>query len=181
MARYKFVDMSPRLLPVDLEAQLVPGTFAHAVHHLVDALDLSAFDEHYHNDEQGAPAYAPAMLLKAVLLAYSQGIVSSRAIERGRRCPRRAVGQSDRTDRAHDARGGADSCMVESASAGSRRHARITAQIKPHRQRFGETRHRQGRDPGLLRCCRGRCRASSYRRSLGTRHRIGTGAVVVRG
>ncbi len=82
MARYKFVDMSPRLLPVDLEAQLVPGTFAHAVHHLVDALDLSAFDEHYRNDEQGAPAYAPAMLLKAVLLAYSQGIVSSRAIER---------------------------------------------------------------------------------------------------
>lgn len=82
MARYKFVDMSPRLLPVDLEAQLVPGTFAHAVHHLVDALDLSAFDAHYRNDEQGASAYAPAMLLKAVLLAYSQGIVSSRAIER---------------------------------------------------------------------------------------------------
>ena len=82
MARYKFVDMSPRLLPVDLEAQLVPGTFAHAVHHLVDALDLSAFDAHYRNDEQGASAHAPAMLLKAVLLAYSQGIVSSRAIER---------------------------------------------------------------------------------------------------
>ena len=82
MARYKFVDMSPRLLPVDLEAQLVPGTFAHAVHHLVDALDLSAFDAHYRNDDNGAPAHAPPMLLKAVLLAYSQGIVSSRAIER---------------------------------------------------------------------------------------------------
>lgn len=27
MARYKPVDMSPRLLPVDLGAQLVPGTF----------------------------------------------------------------------------------------------------------------------------------------------------------
>ncbi len=82
MARYKFVDMSPRLLPVDLEAQLVPGTFAHAVHHLVDALNLSAFDAHYRNDDNGAPAHAPPMLLKAVLLAYSQGIVSSRAIER---------------------------------------------------------------------------------------------------
>ena len=82
MARYKIVDMSPRLLPVDLEAQLIPGSFAHAVHHVVDALDLSAFDAHYRNDEVGASAHAPTMLLKAVLLAYSQGMVSSRAIER---------------------------------------------------------------------------------------------------
>jgi transposase len=52
------------------------------VHHLVDSLDLSAFDAHFRNDDNGAPAHAPAMLLKAVLLAYSQGIVSSRAIER---------------------------------------------------------------------------------------------------
>jgi transposase len=52
------------------------------VHHLVDALDLSAFDTHYRNDVTGATAHAPGMLLKAVLLAYSQGMVSSRAIER---------------------------------------------------------------------------------------------------
>ena len=82
MARYRYVDMNARLLPVNLEAQLVPGTFAHALHHLVDALDLSAFDAHFRNDENGAPAHSPAMLLKAVLLAYSQGVVSSRAIER---------------------------------------------------------------------------------------------------
>jgi transposase len=82
MARYKVVDMSPRLLPVDLQAQLIPGSFAHAVHLVVDGLDLSAFDAHYHNDDTGASAHAPAMLLKAVLLAYSQGMVSSRAIER---------------------------------------------------------------------------------------------------
>ena len=69
MARYRHVDMNPRLLPVNLEAQLVPGTFAHAVHHLVDGLDLSAFDAQYRNDDNGAPAHAPAMLLKAVLLA----------------------------------------------------------------------------------------------------------------
>ena len=73
MARYKAVDMSPRLLPVDLEAQLVPGSFAHGLHHLVDLLDLSAFDAYYRNDEVGASAHAPSMLLKAVLLAYSQG------------------------------------------------------------------------------------------------------------
>jgi hypothetical protein len=29
MARYKFVDMSLRLLPVVQEDQLVPGSFAH--------------------------------------------------------------------------------------------------------------------------------------------------------
>jgi transposase len=74
--------MSPRLLPVVLEAQLVPGSFAHALHHLIDELDLSVFDAHYRNDETGATAHDPAMLLRAVLLGYSQGLVSSRAIER---------------------------------------------------------------------------------------------------
>ena len=82
MARYKQIDMSPRLLPVVLEDQLQPGSFAHALHHLVDLLDLSAFDAHFRNDDNGAPAHSPAMLLKAVLLAYSQSIFSSRAIER---------------------------------------------------------------------------------------------------
>ena len=82
MARYRDIDMSARLLPVSLEAQIVPGSFAHAVYHLVGELDLSGFDAHYRNDEAGAPAHAPAMLLRAVLLAYSQGMVSSRAIER---------------------------------------------------------------------------------------------------
>ena len=45
-------------------------------------LDLSEFDAHFRNDEVGAPAHSPAMLLRAVLLAYSLGMVSSRAIER---------------------------------------------------------------------------------------------------
>lgn len=69
--------MSPRLLPVDLEAQLVPGTFAHAQHHLIDELDLLAFDARYRNDDKVAPTHDPA-----VLLGYSQGLVSSRSIER---------------------------------------------------------------------------------------------------
>jgi transposase len=82
MARYKQVDMSSRLLPVNLEAQLVPGTFAHALHHLIDELDLSAFDARYCNDDNGAPAHDPAMQLRAVLFGYSMGLVSSRDIER---------------------------------------------------------------------------------------------------
>jgi len=83
MAHYKHIDTSPRFLAVDLEAQLLPGTFEHALNHLLDReIDLSAFDARFSNDEVGASAYPPAMLLKVVLLAYSRGIVSSRGIER---------------------------------------------------------------------------------------------------
>ena len=63
----------------------MPGSFAHSLHHLVDQLDLSASDARYRNDETGATAYAPSVLLKAVLLAYSQDQVSSRCIERAYR------------------------------------------------------------------------------------------------
>ena len=83
MARYKHIDTSPRFLAVDLERQLLPGTFEHALNHLIDhELDLSGFDARYRNDAHGASAYPPAMLLKVVLFAYSRGIVSSREIER---------------------------------------------------------------------------------------------------
>ncbi len=43
-------------------------------------IDLSVFDERYQNDETGAPAYDPAILLKIILYAYSKGITSSREI-----------------------------------------------------------------------------------------------------
>jgi transposase len=83
MARYKHIDTSPRFLAVDLERQLHPGTFEHALNYLVDhQLDLSRFDARYKNDLTGACAYPPAMLLKVVLFAYSRGIISSRDIER---------------------------------------------------------------------------------------------------
>jgi len=83
MARYKHIDTSPRFLAVDLQRQLLPGTFEHALNHLIDhELDLSGFDTRYKNDLTGASAYPPGMLLKVVLFAYSQGIVSSRGIER---------------------------------------------------------------------------------------------------
>jgi transposase len=83
MARYKPIDTSPRFIAVDLQRQLLPGTFEHALNHLVDhELDLSRFDARYKNDLTGAAAYQPSMLLKVVLFAYSRGIVSSREIER---------------------------------------------------------------------------------------------------
>jgi transposase len=82
MARYKHIETGPRLVPVDLTRQLLPGTFEHAVHHLLEhTLDLSAFDARFRNDGTGAPAYPPAMLLKVVLVGYAHGVVSSRGIE----------------------------------------------------------------------------------------------------
>jgi transposase len=83
MARYKHIDTSPRFIAVDLERQLLPGSFAHAVNHLLDKdFDLSGFDARYRNDAVGAAAYPPGMLLKVILCAYAEGVVSSRGIER---------------------------------------------------------------------------------------------------
>ena len=83
MARYKPVDRSPKFIPVVLDAQIQPGSFEYALDYLVDhELDLSALHARYNNDETGAPAYDPAVLLKIVLLAYSRGLISSRSIER---------------------------------------------------------------------------------------------------
>ena len=47
---------------------------------VIDSLDLSSFDQRYLNDETGAPAYDPAILLKIILYAYSKGINSNRNI-----------------------------------------------------------------------------------------------------
>jgi len=93
MARYKLIDTSPRFIAVDLERQLHPGTFEHALNHLVDHhLDLSRFDARYKNDLTGASAYPPAMLLKVVLFAYSRGIVPLQ--ERPDRCQRLPAGHA---------------------------------------------------------------------------------------
>jgi transposase len=83
MARYKPQDRNGMLLPVVLSEQIVPGSFAFALDYLVDnELDLQAMDTKFKNDEVGASAYDPRVMLKIVLLAYSQGLISSRAIER---------------------------------------------------------------------------------------------------
>ncbi len=82
MARYKPQDRNSMLLPVVLSEQIVPGSFAFALDYLVDnELDLTAMDAKFKNDEVGASAYDPRVMLKIVLLAYSQGLISSRTIE----------------------------------------------------------------------------------------------------
>jgi Transposase domain (DUF772) len=84
MPRFKPVHKGLKLLPVDFEKQVQPGSFEHALCYLIDyELDLSEFHARYNNDDEGAPAYDPAVLLKIILLAYSRGIgiVASRRIE----------------------------------------------------------------------------------------------------
>ncbi|MFZ5655418.1 MAG: IS1182 family transposase [Pseudomonadota bacterium] len=84
MARYKDYNYEQgKLIPISFREQILPGTFEHTLSYLIDhELDLSVFDQRYHNDATGAPAYDPALLLKIVLYAYSRGITSSRRIER---------------------------------------------------------------------------------------------------
>lgn len=82
MARYKPQDHNSLLLPVVLSEQIIPGSFAFALNYLIDhELDLKPLDAQFKNDEVGASAYDPRVMLKIVLLAYSQGLISSRAIE----------------------------------------------------------------------------------------------------
>ena len=84
MARYKYIDTNPRFLPVDLARQLLPGTFEHALHHLLEhAIDLSAFDARFRNDATGATAYPPALLLEGGAL---------RLLARDRQQPRDRAG-----------------------------------------------------------------------------------------
>lgn len=84
MPRYKDYSYDQQLmLPVNLSRQILPGTFEYTLHVLFSQkLDLSIFSERFKNEEGGAPAYDPAVLLKIILFAYSRGITSSRKIAR---------------------------------------------------------------------------------------------------
>ena len=82
MPRYREYSYDQSLMvPIRLGEQLQPGTFEYTVNYLVDhEIELSVFEERYRNEETGAPAYDPAILLKVILFAYSRGITASRRI-----------------------------------------------------------------------------------------------------
>lgn len=84
MARYRHYDPEQtKMIALCYARQLLPGTFEHALSYLIDnEIDLGRFAARFKNDETGAPAYDPAVLLKVVLFAYSRGITSSRTIAR---------------------------------------------------------------------------------------------------
>jgi len=84
MAKYKPYNYDQLvMLPISLQNQLDPGTLEYTINELVERyIDLSVFEERYQNDETGATAINPRVLLKVILFAYSRGMVSSRQIER---------------------------------------------------------------------------------------------------
>jgi transposase len=83
MARYKPVDYAQgQFIPISFERQILPGTFEYALSYIVDnKLDFSKLDSAHTNDDAGAPAYDPRVMLKIVLYGYARGMVSSREIE----------------------------------------------------------------------------------------------------
>jgi hypothetical protein len=85
MARYKYFDKSQGLfLTVNLNDQLMPGSFGHTLNHLIDRLDLGAFDAAFHNDKKGAPAYSPATLYPYFA---SPGLATQALVRAGKTSP----------------------------------------------------------------------------------------------
>lgn len=56
MDRDKAINTDLRLLPVNLAAQPLPGTFEHAVDHLLDHASTCRASTRLRNDATGAPA-----------------------------------------------------------------------------------------------------------------------------
>jgi transposase len=84
MAKYKAYNFDQLvMIPISLQDQLEPGTLEYTINELVEHnIDLSVFEERYQNDDVGATAINPKILLKVILFAYSRGMISSRQIER---------------------------------------------------------------------------------------------------
>lgn len=53
MARYKdYSYEQSKLLPIRYSEQILPATFEHTLHHLIDELDLSIFDARFEGTER---------------------------------------------------------------------------------------------------------------------------------
>lgn len=71
------------MLPIALENQLVEGSLEYTINELVEKhIDLTVFNERYNNDQGGASAIHPKVLLKIILFGYARGLISSRQLER---------------------------------------------------------------------------------------------------
>ncbi|VAW73300.1 Mobile element protein, partial [hydrothermal vent metagenome] len=83
MPRFKDYDYNQmKMIPLSFDRQILPGSFEYSLCYLVDhEIDQKIFYHRYINEDNGRPAYDPALLLKIVILAYSKGITSSRKIE----------------------------------------------------------------------------------------------------
>jgi len=82
MARYKpYSYEQGQMIPIQFEKQILPESFEYAINYIVEhVLDTNAFVQRIKNDETGAPAYDPKILLKIIFYAYARGIIHSREI-----------------------------------------------------------------------------------------------------
>lgn len=56
MPRFKRPDYGLKMIPVDFDRQVMPGSFEHALCHLVDhEIDLARLEARYRNDSTGPP------------------------------------------------------------------------------------------------------------------------------
>ena len=82
MSRFKPVHRGPKLLPVDFERQIQPGSSnAPSATWSITNSTSPPSTPRYENDDEGAPACDPAVLLRIILPGCCRGIVSSRRIE----------------------------------------------------------------------------------------------------
>jgi transposase len=70
------------LMPPSLQEWLPEKDMAWFIIDVVEQMDLSAYYRKYRADGRGQEAYDPSMMVALLLYAYSNGIQSSRAIER---------------------------------------------------------------------------------------------------
>ena len=70
------------LLPADMMEWLPQDDIVHLIVEAVSMMDLSKFEASYKLGGAGKAPFAPQMLLALLIYAYSQGVRSSRAIER---------------------------------------------------------------------------------------------------
>ena len=84
MAHYKEYNQAQgQFISIDFDSQIKKGTFEYALNYIIDnIIDLSCFEAEIKNDETGAPAFDPQVMLKIVFFAYSLGIIHSRKIAR---------------------------------------------------------------------------------------------------
>jgi transposase len=78
----RFIPYNPDqayLLPPSVRDVLGERHLCIFIHEVVERLDRSALEQDY--EEEGRPAYAPALLLKVWLYAYALGVTSCRRLE----------------------------------------------------------------------------------------------------
>jgi transposase len=84
MAKYRTSDVAGGqglFISVHLREQLLPGSYEQMLDEIIGKkIDLSVFDKKYKNDETGAGAVPPSVLLKLIFYGYYNGCISSRKI-----------------------------------------------------------------------------------------------------